>query len=135
VRSAPPSTRLNNLSGRTKNGDIVANPTVLLFTHFGVGDGPADLQQKLAVKFLTLLGDTDPLPSQICFYKEGVKLVCLGSPALDPLRALEKKGVELIVCSTCLDYFGLTERREIGIVGGMPDILEAISRAGKLASI
>ncbi len=111
------------------------NSTVVLFTRFGVGDGPADLQQKLADKFVTLLGVTDPLPSQICFYTNGVKLVCKGSPVLEPLRALEKKGVELIVCSTCLDYFNLNEQREIGIVGGMPDILEAISRAGKVVSV
>ncbi len=113
----------------------MANGTVVLMTRFGVGEGPADLQQKLAVKFLTLLGEMDPLPSQICFYTEAVKLVCKGSPVLDQLRMLEKKGVELIVCSTCLDYFQLSEQREIGIVGGMPDILEAISRAGKVVSV
>ena len=111
------------------------NPTVVLFTRFGLGEGPAELQQKLAIKFLTLLKELDPLPSQICFYTEGVKLVCKGSPVLEPLRALEAKGVELIICSTCLEYYGLTDQREIGIVGGMPDILEAIARAGKVVSV
>lgn len=113
----------------------MANPMVVLLTRFGVGEGPAELQQKLAVKFLTLLGETDPLPRQICFYTDGVRLVCKGSPVLDQLRVLEKKGVELVVCSTCLDYLQLNEQREIGIVGGMPDILEAISRAGKVVSV
>ena len=113
----------------------MSNPTVVLFTRNGVGEGPAELQQKLAVKYLTLLGETDPPPSQICFYTDAVKLVCKGSSVLDPLRRLEKKGVELIVCSTCLEYFQLGEQCEIGIVGGMPDILEAISRAGKVVSV
>ena len=111
------------------------NRTVVLMTRFGVGEGPAELQQKLAVKFLTLLRETDPLPSQICFYTDGVKLVCRGSPVLDQLRALQTKDVELIICSTCLDYYNLTDERELGIVGGMPDILEAISRAGKVVSV
>ena len=113
----------------------MSNPTVVLFTRFGVGEGPAELQQKLAVKFLTLLRETDPLPSQICFYTDAVKLVCKDSPVLDELGRLENKGVELIVCSTCLDYFGLSEQRVIGIVGGMPDILEAIARAAKVVSV
>ncbi len=64
-----------------------------------------------------------------------MKLVCKGSPVPEPLRFLEKKGGELIVCSTCLDYFELSEQRVIGIVGGMPDILEAISLAAKAVSV
>ncbi len=42
---------------------------------------------------------------------------------------------QLILCSTCLDYFGLRDRVEVGIVGGMPDIIEALSAAGKVISL
>lgn len=113
----------------------MANSTVVLFTRYGLGQGPEELQHKMAGVFLTLLRDTDPLPSQILFYTDGVKLVCKGSPVLQHLRTLKGKGVELIVCSTCLDYFGLADQLEVGIVGGMPDILEAIARAGKVVSV
>lgn len=113
----------------------MANPTVVLFTRYGIGQGPEELQQKLTVKFLTLLKELDPLPSQLLFYTDGVKLVCTGSPVLNELRAYKDKGVELIICSTCLDYYHLADQVQIGIVGGMPDILEAISRAGKVVSV
>ena len=48
---------------------------------------------------------------------------------------IEQAGVRLIICSTCLDYFGLTEKVRVGIVGGMPDILEAQSKAAKVISL
>ena len=34
----------------------------------------------------------DPLPGAICFYTDGVKLVCEGSPILQELLALEAQG-------------------------------------------
>lgn len=113
----------------------MSNNTVVLFTRFGLGEAPDALQHKMAGIFLTLLPERDPLPTQILFYTDGVKLVCKDSPVLDELRALQAKGVELIVCSTCLNFFGLTDQLQVGIVGGMPDILEAIARAGKVVSV
>lgn len=109
--------------------------TILTFTRNGLGHAPDDLQQKLAVKFLQLNLDANTLPAKILFYTDGVKLACEGSPVIDQLRALKERGVELILCSTCLDYYGLREKVVVGIVGGMPDIIEAMSRAGKVISL
>ncbi len=109
--------------------------TVILVTANGIGKGSQELQLKLAGKYFELLGLQEPLPAAICFYTEGVKLVVEGSPVLEKLHALEAKGVRLIVCSTCLDYFELTAKVKAGIVGGMGDILEAQTRAEKVISI
>jgi sulfur relay (sulfurtransferase) complex TusBCD TusD component (DsrE family) len=111
------------------------NQTVLLFTRAGLGEAPADLQEKLSQKFLTLILDSGLLPAKILFYTDGVKLACTGSPVMDQLKQLEAKGVELVLCKTCLDYFGLGEKVEAGIVGGMPDIIEAMSKAEKVISL
>ncbi len=111
------------------------NHAVLLFTRNGLGDAPADLQQKLAVKFLQLNLDANALPAKILFYTDGVKLACEGSPVVNELKAMQDRGVELILCSTCLDYFGLRDKVEVGIVGGIPDIIEALSAAGKVLSL
>jgi hypothetical protein len=43
--------------------------------------------------------------------------------------------VRLVICSTCLDYFHLTEKVRVGIIGGMGDILEAQTRAEKVITI
>ena len=63
----------------------MSRSTVVLFTRFGLGQAPADLQQKMAGIFLSLLGVSDALPGKLLFYTDGVKLVCEGSPVLEHL--------------------------------------------------
>ena len=109
--------------------------TALLFTRQGLGDGPADLQMKLAQRFLSLLLEAGTLPGRVLCYTDGVRLACAGSPVLDQLHALEGRGVEIILCQTCLDTFGLTDQVAVGIVGGMPDIITALQRAAKVISL
>ena len=114
-----------------------SNGTVILVTSNGMGKGPEELQLKLINKYLQLLVQiqNEDFPAAICFYTEGVKLVIDASPVLKQLEALEKKGVRLIVCSTCLDYLGLADKVKIGIVGGMTDILEAQLLAVKVITL
>lgn len=109
--------------------------TVYLFTRNGLGDGPTHLQQLLAQKFLALTLQSGQLPARILFYTEGVRLACAGSPVLDELRALEAQGVELVLCKTCLDTFFLAGKVQVGIVGGMGDILETLQQAPKVVSL
>ncbi|MCI0475887.1 MAG: DsrE family protein [Anaerolineales bacterium] len=108
--------------------------TLVLFTRFGMGDAPAELQKKLAVIFLTLLNQ-DALPGIVAFYGEGVKLACDDSPVLDQLHALSEKGARLVICQTCLDFFGLRDKMRVGIVGGMGDIVAAMNGAEKVISV
>jgi sulfur relay (sulfurtransferase) complex TusBCD TusD component (DsrE family) len=118
----------------------MADPTrdqsiVILITRDGMGQAEPDLQHQLMGKYLRLLDENNQLPAAICFYAEGVKLAVEGSPVLPQLRSLQTKGVHLILCSTCLNYFGLTGQVRVGIVGGMPDIIEAQWRAGKVITL
>ena len=109
--------------------------TVILITNNGIGKADEKLQQLLAGKYFELLAQNGSLPAAICFYTEGVRLVCEGSPVIVQLRELESQGVRLIVCSTCLNYFGLTEKLQVGIVGGMGDIIEAQTKAEKVITL
>lgn len=110
--------------------------TAYLITSDGMGqttEGP--LKEKLIKTFLTLLEQSDPLPGAVCFYTDGVRLVCTGSPVLEELSRLEKRGVRLIICQTCLNYFQLTEQVKVGIVGGMADILTVMQTADSVVTI
>lgn len=51
------------------------------------------------------------------------------------LQKLKSKGTRLIVCSTCLDHLELAGKVQIGIVGGMGDILEAQIKAEKVITL
>lgn len=109
--------------------------TVILVTRNGMGDAEPALQQKLVTTYFKLLDENNILSAAICFYANGVKLVVEGSPVLDSLHSLEAKGVRLVLCSTCLDYYSLADKVQVGIVGGMTDIIEAQRLAGKVISI
>lgn len=109
--------------------------TIILVTNDGMGKADPALQHKLAAKYFELLMQNTNLPAVICFYTEGVKLTVNGSLVLDQLKALEAKGVRLIICSTCLDFYGLNDQIQAGIVGGMSDIIEAQTKASKVITI
>ena len=109
--------------------------TVILITRNGMGEAEQALQHKLISTYFKLLDEHNILPGAICFYTEGVQLVVEGSPVLETLQSLEHKGVRLILCSTCLNYFNLIDKVRVGIVGGMGDILEAQQQAGKVITL
>ena len=115
--------------------DSSLSDSIVLLTKDGMGSADVTLQHKLLGTYLKLLAESPSLPAAICFYTDGVKLVVEGSPFLPQLAQLERRGVRLIICSTCLDYFGLTDRVRVGIVGGMPDILEAQTGAAKVITL
>ncbi|MFZ2488447.1 MAG: DsrE family protein [Anaerolineae bacterium] len=109
--------------------------TVVLVTSNGMGVGDPALQLKLVATYFRLLDESNTLPAAICFYTEGVRLTTTGSPVLDVLRSLENKGVALLLCSTCLEFYGLQAAVKVGIVGGMTDIIEAQRRAEKIITL
>jgi len=109
--------------------------TVILITREGMGSADAPLQQKLLNTYLGLLLESGSLPDAICFYTDGVKLVIEGSPLLERLSEIEKRDVRLVIYSTCLNYFGLTDKVRVGIVGGMPDIIDAQAKADKVITL
>ena len=114
---------------------IPDSETVILITRNGMGDAEPALLKKLIHTYLSLLDEHNILPAAICFYTEGVKLTVTDSPVLEPLKSLEAKGVRLILCSTCLAFYNLADQVQVGIIGGMTDIIEVQDRAAKAISI
>jgi intracellular sulfur oxidation DsrE/DsrF family protein len=114
---------------------IQKTPFLIMVTNDGMGKADAELQHKLLGTYLRLLDEHDQLPMVICFYTDGVKMAVDGSPVLGQLKSLESKGVRLILCSTCLNHFGLADKVQVGIVGGMTDIIEAQWKAEKIITI
>jgi len=109
--------------------------TLILVRHDGMGQAVAELRHTLAGIYFSLLDQNELLPGVIAFYADGVKLVVEGSPVLEQLRSLEARGVRIVICRTCLDYFKLSDRVAVGIVGGMSDIVEAQWRATKVITL
>lgn len=108
---------------------------VVVFGKDRLGDGSDDLGYGLAGSFLHTLNETEKLPSKIMFLNSGINLVTEGSPILIPLNELAKKGVEILSCGTCLDYFDKTDKLAVGRISNMLEILESMQNAGKVINI
>lgn len=108
---------------------------VILITGNGMGQAPVELGHKLVQTYLGLLDLDDRRPAAICLYGEGVKLAVEGSPVLDELRALAGKNIPVIVCTTCLNHFGLMDSLQAGTAGSMKDIIELQMAARKVITL
>ena len=50
------------------------------------------------------------------------------------LRFLHGMGVKIVICKSCLDYYGLAEKVAVGEVGGMDTIVSLVTQAEKVMS-
>lgn len=97
-----------------------------------MGIGDEALGVILMRSFLKTLLDLNPLPSKLIFVNSGVRLTTEGSEVLDTLRALSEKGVEILSCGTCLDFYGLKEKLKAGVISNMFDIVQSLLSADRL---
>ena len=111
---------------------------VILVRQAGLGQTQAEDKQfglDMFDRFLHTLEGEPVKPQAICFYTEGVKLVCQSSSALQSLSFLQGMGVRIVTCRTCLDYFKLQDQVAIGEVGGMNDIVKLLMAADKVITV
>ena len=112
-----------------QSGDVIFITTDVL------GTGNPELGAILMKAFLNTLWDTSPKPQKILFLNDGVRLTVEGSDVLDTLNLLEKEGVEIFSCGTCLEYYGLTDRLRAGQVTNMYDTVDSLLNAEKVIKI
>ncbi|MBQ0058467.1 MAG: sulfurtransferase-like selenium metabolism protein YedF [Lachnospiraceae bacterium] len=100
-----------------------------------MGQGDATLGRNLAKAFVYALAQQEELPATILFFNGGAKLTVEGSPALADLQDMAERGVEILTCGTCLDFYGIKEKLAVGGVTNMYTIVEKMSKAGHLIRI
>ena len=89
-------------------------PKTFLIQSEGLGRGDEQLGSLLMASFLRLLGESQDKPGSLIFWNAGVRLLCQGSQVLEHLKRLEEQGVELLACTTCLEYFDLMDKLAAG---------------------
>ena len=87
---------------------------VILIQSEGLGKGDDQLGVMLMANFLRLLGESKEKPETLIFWNAGVRLVCEDSYILGHLKRLEDQGVEILACTTCLEYFDLVDKLKVG---------------------
>lgn len=95
-----------------------------------MGEGDPQLGALLMRAFINSLKETDQLPSSIILYNSGVKLAIAGSDTAESLAEMENKGVTIICCGTCVDFYELKPVIKIGTISNMFRITQLTSEAG-----
>jgi selenium metabolism protein YedF len=100
-----------------------------------LGTGDDELGKKLIASFLSTVKEMGrELWCLVCL-NAGVKLTVAGSEVLGSLQELEKEGVMVLVCGTCLNHFQLLEQKKVGETTNMLDIVTHMHLADKVISL
>jgi selenium metabolism protein YedF len=97
-----------------------------------LGIGDEALGSILIRSFFKTLLDLEPKPSRVIFINSGVRLTTEGSEVLESLKALSEKGMAILSCGTCLDFYRLKEKLKVGIISNMYDIAQSLMEADRL---
>ncbi len=107
-------------------------PLVIMITSDKMGIGDDELGTVLMRSFIHTLTEMETQPDTMILYNAGVKLAVDGSDVLHDLKNIEEKGVKILVCGTCLNFFNLKEKLKVGVVSNMYDITETLLKAKKI---
>ncbi len=106
-----------------------ARRQVYLITQDTLGHGAPELGTILMKAFMTTLLESKPQPEALLFINSGIRLTIQESPVLEQLQMLAARGVTVLACGTCLDYYQLKDKLAVGEVTNMYTIVETISQA------
>lgn len=109
--------------------------TVIVITSNVLGTGADELGAILMKSFLYTLTASDNYPTAVILLNSGVQLAVDGAQTVEHLRTLQHKGVEILACGTCLDYYHLKEKLAVGSVTNMYSVIEWMSAAGKVITL
>lgn len=106
--------------------------TLVLLASETLGHGDDGLGARLMTNFIGSLGEFGEALWRIILLNGGVKLAATRGACLDSLKALEKSGVSILVCGTCLNHYGLLEQKEVGETTNMLDVITSLALADKV---
>lgn len=109
--------------------------TAVFISSEGIGTGDPELSVALMKAFLYASAESDAPPAAVVFMNSGVKLVTVNSETVESVRKLEERGAEVLVCGTCLDFYGLKDRLRAGRISNMFEIQAALTGAGRTISL
>ena len=110
---------------------VVEETLVYLFDSDFIGSN-RELGKILVNGFLNAIPSLPKRKSKIVFISNGVKLTTRGSYVFDTLSKLKHSGFGMLICGTCLDFFKIRDKVQIGTVSNALEIMEALTNASKI---
>ncbi|MGL4365132.1 MAG: sulfurtransferase-like selenium metabolism protein YedF [Cetobacterium sp.] len=108
------------------------NNTIIVIASDKMGDGETALGETLMKGFIYTLTEMESLPKVILFYNKGVFLTASNETTIKDLRILEKRGVEILSCGACLNFYHLENNIAVGSITNMYNIIEKQMKANKV---
>ncbi|MCC0669942.1 Sulfurtransferase TusA [Clostridioides difficile] len=123
----------NNIVAQKEESEL--EDTCVFISSDKMGLGNDELGQVLIKGFIYTLTESKPYPKHILLVNGGVKLSAENEATIENLKILEDAGVEILSCGTCLDYYNLKEKLQVGSVTNMYTIVETLKNASNTISI
>lgn len=105
---------------------------VVVISSDKMGEGDDELGSLLMTTFINALKDLDELPQKMVFYNNGVKMATIDSPVIGTLKDLERMGVEITLCGTCVNHYSLASVVGVGTISNMYSIADIMASSGKI---
>lgn len=105
---------------------------LLLLTTDSLGRGNEELGRKIVINFIRNLKEMGGELWRLVLLNGGVKLAVEGSEALPQLQDLARRGLDILVCGPCLKTFDLFEKKQVGELLSMTDLISSMQVADKV---
>lgn len=96
-----------------------------------IGSGDDELGGNLMFNFISTLKELGSDLWRIIMVNSAVKLAVEDGRCIEELKKLEENGVSILVCGTCLEFFKLTDKKAVGEVTNMLDVVTSFQLATK----
>ena len=100
-----------------------------------LGKGDDELGRKIVINFIRTMKEMGDDLWRLVLLNSGVKLAVEGSEVLPQLQALAGAGLGILVCGPCLKTFNLLEKKQVGELTSMVDIVTSMQVADKVISL
>lgn len=100
-----------------------------------IGMGNEELGKNLMKMFFYTLNESNDIPKYLLFMNDGVKVPTLNEQAIEHLRELQNKGVEILVCGACLNFYSLEDKLNVGRISNMYEIISAMQEVSKVITL
>lgn len=124
-----PDLEVKNATVQEASPNMEGMNTVVVIGSEFMGKGSDDLGRILMKGFLYAVTELENLPKTVVLYNSGARLSSHDSESLEDLANLEGRGVEILTCGTCIDFFGLDKNPPVGRVTNMYEIVEIMNKA------
>lgn len=112
--------------------DLKEKKVIVYINSQHLGGGDEDLGSFLMKAFLKTLLDFATQPNRLILVNSGVLLAAEGSKVLETLQLLFDKGVEIVCCGTCIDFYELKGKVRVGRISNMYEIIESMLDADRV---